>query len=379
MTPRLPSSRRLRGIALVMTLTVVLLISMFLAEFVFSTGLDLRGMANVRDSIQTRNLAKSAFRAVQAGLMEDELVFMQGFAQLSGMMRLGGVPFEEGLLSELTIQPLDARFNVNELSNLQVDKDNDRARRVLFVNTAGAMRIPATEFQDERALSEGDILSLYGALFDWVDSDDTTYTGIPGYSGAEADAYFGATPEHGVKNSALDRLEELRLVRGVAASELPWSEWERYFTAIPKSTRNTSYPLAERINVNLASREEIVTHLQRREMDEERLFAQQTLRELQKDVNAYAMRAEDIAELVVPAEGPREVYTDKSLVAALERIDDINPKVADRVFSTYNEYYHVRLVVLINEISARVDGVVHVTRNAARVGTRFEVLYVTIN
>ncbi|MBI3994082.1 MAG: general secretion pathway protein GspK [Candidatus Lambdaproteobacteria bacterium] len=379
MIPRAPARHRRRGIALVMTLTIVLLISMFLAEFIFSTGLDLRGTANVRDGMQARNLAKSAFRAVQAGLMEDELVFMQGMAQLGGLLQLGGVPFEEGVLSELTVRPLDALFNINEMRNLQVDKDNDRARRILFVNTVSAMRIAATEFQEERGLSEEAILSLYAALFDWVDSDDLSYSGLPGYSGAESDAYFSATPAHAVKNDALDRLEELRLVRGVVESELPWSAWAGHFTAVPKSTRNTNYPLTERINVNLASREELVAFLQRREMDGELLFAQQTLRDVQKDINAYAARAEDIAELLAPADAPREVYTDASLASALERIDGINPKIADRVFSTYNEYYHVRLAVLINEISARVEGVVHVTRNAGRVGTKFEVLYVTMN
>lgn len=371
------NDHRQRGIALIMTLVIVLLVSMFLSEFIFSTGLDLRGMSNVRNSIMARNLAKSAFRAVHVGLLGDEVDFMLGFAEVGKLIQLGGVPFEEGLLTELTIRPLDALFNVNELDNLRVDRDKDRARRILFVNTALDMRITATEFEEERAPTEESMLGIYAALFDWIDKDDLSYTGLSGYSGAEQDAYYNTEPEFEIKNGMLDRLEELRMVRGVSESEVPWEEWEKYFAAIPK--RKSSYLLTERINVNLATREELVSFLRRREIDAEQNFVQKTVQDLQKGINLYAVHAEDIADELIPDEGTREVYTVNTLKSALSRVDEINPKLANFVLSTYNEYYGVHLAVEANGIAARVDALIHVSRGSNRIGKKLEILYVSLN
>ena len=123
-----------------MTLMLVMLISVYLAEFTFSTVVDLRGMHNIRSSLLARNLARSAFRALQIGLLQDELEFMSGYRQLQPLLTVGALPMEDGLLLILDIQPLDALYNLNELSGLRSNTTSDDASRGLFQNTMALMR-----------------------------------------------------------------------------------------------------------------------------------------------------------------------------------------------------------------------------------------------
>src|SRR3972149_3181589 len=105
-----------RGIALVMTLVVVLLITPLLAQFGFTTSLELRSLQTQKETMQARALARSAFKAVQGSLLQDESDFLFGYRQLQGGVALSAVPWEEGLLTKLEIEPLDPLFNLNRLA-----------------------------------------------------------------------------------------------------------------------------------------------------------------------------------------------------------------------------------------------------------------------
>lgn len=83
---------------------------------------------------------------------------------------------------------------------------------------------------EQEPLSDEIIRPIYAALFDWIDNDDITYHGDPAYPGAEQDAYFNFYPEIKVRNGLLNRLTEIRLVRGVVESGISWSQWEAHFS-----------------------------------------------------------------------------------------------------------------------------------------------------
>ena len=54
--------------------------------------------------------------------------------------------------------------------------------------------------------------------------------------------------------------------------------------------------------------------------------------------------------------------------------DTINSSFAKEVFSTFNQFYRVRITTAKNEVEARLEVVLHVTRTPARIGTQVKVL-----
>ncbi|MCZ6628100.1 MAG: type II secretion system protein GspK [SAR324 cluster bacterium] len=370
--------KRPAGIALMLSLVVVVLLTAFISEFFFATGLELRSMQTFKEAEQARGLARLAFKAAQMGLLNDEVNFFKNFKQLSDALSVSSVPWRDGLLVNLRIIPQDGLFNLNEL-DIRGGGDRDRVRWELFRNILVDMPMrgvdPALE---DQSLPEERIADLYAALVDWVDGANTDYLGASGGSGAEADVYFSADPEISIKNQQLDRLSEIRLVRGVADSGLAWVDWERHFSALQKSTKSDLYP--EKLNVNLATQDEIITYLQRRRI-EDFAFKSTTDRDLQKNINAYADQAAAIAELLVPEDegGNRLPYDKASLEQRLRGVVGINFKIATQIFSFKNEYYRVQLTTSVNEVDAVLEALIHVPRDNFRIGQRVKVLFITLN
>ena len=145
-----------------------------------------------------------------------------------------------------------------------------------------------------------------------------------------------------------------------------------------KSTKSDLYP--EKLNVNLATQDEIITYLQRRRI-EDFAFKSTTDRDLQKNINAYADQAAAIAELLVPEDegGNLLPYDKASLEQRLRGVVGINFKIATQIFSFKNEYYRVQLTTSVNEVDAVLEALIHVPRDNSRIGQRVKVLFITLN
>lgn len=368
--------RRPGGIALLMSLAVVMLLTFFMSEYFFATGLELRGMTTYKDAQQARMLARSAFKAVQVGLLQDEVLFFQGYSQLSQLLQVASVPWNDGLLLTLEIAPQDALYNLNQNYNLRQGEPYDTARRGLFVNTLADVQVkPDGEGAVEEPVSTDVLLGLYGALFDWIDSDEEDYVAVPGLAGGEERVYFGTDPPVQVKNGMLDRLEEIRVVHGVLASHIPWRIWEQRFTALPRVTDSNFY-FTQKININLASAEQIQRFLEDRVADPNVIG---TNKDIQEAINGFADRAQEIGEFFAPKDVPRKIYEPNELQAALR--DDLgfqdNFKYGDYVFKTADEYYRIRIVTEVADVRASLEAMVHIPRDAkTRMGTNLEVLWV---
>ncbi len=375
-TSRLPA--RPRGIALLMALAVVMLLTVFMSEYFFATGLELRAMTTYREAQQARSLAKSVFKVVQIGMFQDEVDFFKGYRQVAELLQFAAVPWADGLLISLEIAPQDHLYNVNQLSNLQPDDPSDRGRRILFSNTIAELEIPGELPETEpQPLSDATIAELYAALMDWIDSEDDTYIAILGVQGAEADAYFLSKPEYTIKNRMIDRLTEIRLVRGVRESRIPWREWETRFTALPRANPSAGHYLTEKINVNVASEQEITQFLEHRDADLNQIGGFQTA---QKGINRYAERAEEIAAFFAPEEGDREVFDKTTLQRALEEIGFEDEYGVKHLFSTVNRYYRIAVVTEVGDVQARLEAMLHVPRNEdTRTSISVNVLWATLN
>jgi hypothetical protein len=358
-----------------MSLVVVVLLTAYISEFFFTSGLEMRAMQTFKDGARARNLARLAFKAVQTGLLLDEVEFFTGYQELKNTLRVTAIPWEDGFLVKLDIVPQDHLFNLNEIAGLQVSKARDKVRWNLFRNLLHDEDIiPIAQDAVPAPLPEERIAELYAALFDWLDKDNVDYQGAAAVLGAEEDTYFGADPEFVIKNGKLDRLGEIRLVRGVMDSRLPWQVWEENFSVLPKKGGGL-YP--EKLDVNIATREEIVKFLTVRLLPDPAQLEGQA-QGSQELLNDYADNAEEIAELLVPTEGLRPRHNDNSLKQALAVIDEINAKRASDFLSTSNVFFRVRIVMEVNDVQARLDALLEVERGKQAKGTQLDVLAFTL-
>jgi type II secretory pathway component PulK len=360
---RRPRRARPRGIALLMALAVVMLLTFFMSEYFFATGLELRGMTTFKDAQQARMLARSVFKAVQIGLLQDEVEFFKGYEQVAGLLTIGAVPWNQGLLLTLEIAPQDHLFNLNQNFNSQPDEPQDRARRWVFLQLLDRIETPVPDTPGvTQPLAPDVVTALYAALFDFIDGDNDEYLGFSAVRGAEQDSYVGIEPALDIKNGQLDRLEETRLVRGFRDAHIPWGVWEHTVTTLPHQSEATS-PFTERINVNVASRDEIALFLSTHFVDPNEVGS---YKEILDGINAYAQRADEIADYFVLADGKRQTYDPTTLQQALEGDLGIPGQYGKNfLFSTVNQYYRIRAVTEVAGVRARLEAMLYVPRDPA--------------
>ncbi|MFI5399661.1 MAG: hypothetical protein ACHQZQ_01240 [SAR324 cluster bacterium] len=374
------------GVALLLALTVVVVLTAFLSELFIDTGLETRAVANFRDSDQAQALARSAFKEMEEALKtESEQTLQFGIIRLDALLQVAAAPFEEGLLTGMQVTSLDGLYNVNQLGQQQPGSSQDTLRWALFRNAIAAIPMPNdSQGQPLPALSERQVAALYGALVDWIDADDTEYVAL-GTPGAERRAYGNDNPEYDIKNAPLDRLEEMRLVRGFAPAHLPWAEIEKRFSALPKAASTGDY-ISEKLDVNLASREEIARFLREREVDDAKVLDDTALGEPQKNVNDLAAHADAIAAAIVP-EGMDHPYLKDTaaLQAALASAGvsatggPITASALNRVFSTCSKYLRVQASVDVHGTVSTLDALMQVTRPApCGAASKVEVLRITL-
>lgn len=227
-----------RGMALLLVLVVVALLTSLLADLAFSTLVDMRLTETFRDSTRAYYLAKGGVTAGRMLLQSDT----NNYDALNEFWSKGitNYPVADGYSITIQIQDQDGKLAINSM----VTGDNpqtvmiDRFYRFLLAMELG---------------DEADPAELTAALIDWLDTGEASYTEIhtDGLSiptaGAE-ELYYQSLPEpYGCKNGPLETLEELSLVKG--------------FT--PEIVKQISPHLAvnkmEAVNVNTASAEVLMS------------------------------------------------------------------------------------------------------------------------
>jgi len=225
-----------RGMALLIVLLVVTLLSVLLVEFAFSTLVELRLTETFRDSTQAYYLAKGGISAGSMLLKEDR----NRYDSLDEMWNQGisNYPIGHGYIS-IRISDLGGRLAINRL----VEGNNPQT-----VMVDRFYRLFSHLGLDRQA----DPAELTAALIDWLDSGDETYRQLRvdgqevAVTGAESAYYQGLPRPYPSKNGPLHSLEELALVKGFSAEVL------RLVT--PHLSVNGD----ERVNINTASVEVLI-------------------------------------------------------------------------------------------------------------------------
>lgn len=278
-----------RGIALVMVLGAIAVLTVMLAEFQDETSAEAASATSERDAIQAEYTARSAVNLARL-LIATEPTIRGAIAPLFMMMRktppqLPVWEFSDRLLGafndgegsddfsatvgvdaktgknlglkegrfELVIVDEDAKINVN------LGAANDIAHIRLAQELMGLMAPPQynTLFEQRDGAGQfADRLTVCSAIIDWSDQDERLFncdlSKLSGASTAGAeDAYYQLLPKpYRRKNAPFDSLEELHAVRGV--SEDFWATFVDPAPENPKKRPMTVWGTG-RVNVNTAN------------------------------------------------------------------------------------------------------------------------------
>ncbi len=393
---------RRTGMALVLSLVVLLLVTIFMTEFLFETTLEIRTIENFQSSFVARSVVKSMFRAVLAALSFNESIF---FEQLAYIYQLSGAheeysfldppnelfPLPEGILPVLTgrdfkgaifftpyVRPIDHLFNLNRLQTEKgtraPDSPQDRIIFNQFVNLVTQIPIEIPQAEGATAppgfyyLELDEIAPLYAAIFDWTDARDngTPYYNEAGVVGVEDPAYlnFEAAPDLKIKNRGFDRLSELKLVAGVVESEIPFEDWKRHFTVHEVGIAQ-GLEVEPRLNVNLATRNEIDVFLRRFEQNTQYYAELGGPPENREHLQEFAEFSQEIAAALVIHDnaGTHVRFPDfKSINEVLRPLDLTQHNYQD-FFILHSNWYEIRLVAEMIGIQAEIQAIVYVPRD----------------
>lgn len=223
-----------RGIALLASLMVVLILSILVHRFTFTTRIGLASAANHRDQFQAECLAISGLEAALRLLSLDDTPEVdhlgEEWAMFKGSVDLSLLGEEDGAFL-VEVQDESAKIDVNRI-----------------VRQDGSTTDPFVRGQLDRLLGLFGVASdardmLLDCLEDWIDRDS-----LQKLNGAE-DSYYGSLDApYRAANGPLRSLGELYLIKGwkdVLALRLPdGSTVADYLTVAPTGGR---------INVNTAS------------------------------------------------------------------------------------------------------------------------------
>ncbi len=180
-----------RGMALLLVLVVVALLSALLTEFSFSTLVELRATETFRDRTKAFYLARGGVEAARVILLEDGNNYDHP-SEFWGDP-LANIPAGDGDVS-LQIEDLSGRFNLNSVADRNGNPLSGYHRFIaLCQEVLGSDR------------TEAELLAT--ALVNWFYADLEQPT--------EDDSYYASQqPPYRRKGGKLDSLDELRLVRG---------------------------------------------------------------------------------------------------------------------------------------------------------------------
>jgi general secretion pathway protein K len=273
-----------RGVALLMVLGAITVLTVFLTELQQETSATFASALADRDAMQAEYLAKSAVNLSRL-LIASEPQIRTGLGPFGAMIPFKQIPVWEftdialgpfndeagmatfgGMLSvdtstgkglglkvgrfEVKIVDEDSKINLNRASTVP-DVDLDRQLVKLMESPQYAPLFEGRDLDDQFS----DMNTICGAMTDWADPDEnrsTCYIGATAQAaaGAEDNFYQMIGLDYRRKNAAYDSMEELRLVRGMGDDF--WSTFVDPSPDDPKA-RNLTVWGQKAINVNSAN------------------------------------------------------------------------------------------------------------------------------
>ena len=222
-----PAGHRARGedgIALLVVLLTITLLTIVVVEFTQSAEVETHFAMSSRNALQAFYLARSGVNVGEALLAQDAKINHNESEEDIWERPLPPLPVGDGTVS-LRVQDEARRLNLNMLSVGSVAQLN--VRRSIFGHLFDVLGV------DKRILA---------AIVDWIDADDEPSTDPPG---AERAYYLGLTPPVVARNGPMLTMRELMQVRGMTPTL--YARLEDFVTVLPPDT--------VKVNVNTAPAE----------------------------------------------------------------------------------------------------------------------------
>ncbi|MFQ6672534.1 MAG: general secretion pathway protein GspK, partial [Candidatus Tectimicrobiota bacterium] len=189
-----------RGVALIIVLWILVLLTFLVLDFAFSTRLDTTVVRNYLEEAQAYYLAQAAFHTAVAEILEDyDYTYLQEDRQLVFAKRNPPAeePNEAPDRSDLALGPGLFSYEVTD----------EESKININVLTRSRLLILLEEIGIEDTLRRSIIAD---SILDWIDADH-----LHKLNGAEDDYYEGLGLPYEAKDRRLDTIEELLLVRGI--------------------------------------------------------------------------------------------------------------------------------------------------------------------
>ncbi len=246
-----------RGVVLVITLTMVVLLVAMVFEVNRRVRLGVDAAQLFRDRIQLSYMASSGINVARALLIKDKRnsevdSIQEEWANSSALQTIvDQFSFPQGGRVTVTITDVLGKIQVNALVDYPNGSAFNETQKVLWYQLLQAVRL--------RREGENDIkpLAIIHSVKDWLDyGDDEAITGL---EGAESDYYQGLIPPYSCRNGPIIDISELVLVKGIDPDIFQAAE-----TSYGISDFLTSFGMTEaqgpgdytypgRININTAS------------------------------------------------------------------------------------------------------------------------------
>lgn len=257
---RIPYKRPNRGIALIVTLTIITLLVTVSLELNRQVRSAVTDSAAFRDRVTLRHMLNSGVNLAEAILVRDKQdseadSIQEDWADPEILQQhLAQLEFEQGEIS-LDISDEMARIQVNALVNFPKGREFNENQHKLwqrFIN----LLLTRQEEADESFFSESiEPSEIIDPVKDWLDSGDND--AITGLNGAEEDYYRDLDPPYGCRNGPVRRLEELLRIKGITgelfhSSDAAGEGIGRYMTVhgLQEAANGFTYP--GKININTA-------------------------------------------------------------------------------------------------------------------------------
>ena len=190
------------GMALLLALLFVALLSAIIVEFSYEMQVEAALVGNNMDQMEAYNAAKSAVAAGMGLLIADALAAADEKRDYVGLLDLwvDGIPMQpmnEAVMG-CTITDECGKLNLNALAG-DPEGESQQGARTLLEAALGAL------FE-----ARGVEADPTDAILDWLDPDDE-----PRPNGAESDYYAALDVPYACKNGPMDSIEELLLIKDV--------------------------------------------------------------------------------------------------------------------------------------------------------------------
>lgn len=337
-----------KGFALIMTMSILMVLSIALIQIFEDRSLEVAQQENSTQQFKAESLARSVFKVLLATIKDKGFYWVVTANRRYQEFGISIDLIEQGTLADLSIQPIDSRFDLN-----QRFKNDDSGREIIFKNILIQCQLENNTQETETyfELNDQDVYKVISAINDWRDDDEELYDEY-----GEGSEYYSAMENpFEIKNSSLDYVSEIKVIPSV--NQLKFSDYiiKKYFRVSSLRTPD------EFININLVSKEEV---------DEVFSFLTRY-----NDVPTYetvVANAERIVALLVqknaePSNGykdglPIESYQDtKGFFKEMEQEGVLFSETGKKLFKTESKFVTVKYTILVDQYQLRVDSLIELS------------------